>query len=90
MITVVATGLISYFVWYMQRHTNNKDAVHEALKILLRETLKLHYNEYMKRGSITTDELDNCNDIYEVYHQLKGNGTGTKMIKDLRNLDIKE
>ena len=44
----------------------------------------------MKKGFVTFEELESANEVYEAYHNLKGNGTGTKMIEEIRKLPIKE
>lgn len=44
----------------------------------------------MQKGYVTFEELENVNEVYDAYHNLKGNGTGTKMIEEIRKLPIKE
>ena len=41
-------------------------------------------------GCIDTDGLDNVGVIYQAYHGLKGNGTGTNLYKRVCALPIKE
>ena len=41
-------------------------------------------------GYIDTDGLDNVGIIYQAYHGLKGNGTGTNLYKRVCALPIKE
>ena len=45
---------------------------------------------YLAQGSISTDALDNIIILYEAYHALGGNGTGTKLYKDVLALPVKE
>lgn len=40
----------------------------------------------MDRGYIDSDELEHCERVYELYHALGGNGSGTRMMDDLRKL----
>lgn len=90
LLSVVMTALCTYTVWILQQNRTKKDHSHDALKILLKSQLKEYYLEYTERGYVTTDELDACIEIYETYHNLGGNGTGTKMIEDVKRLPIKE
>ena len=89
-ISIVTTALSGYLVWWLQQNKSKKDYTQEALKILLKSELKKVYIELVKKGFVTFDELENANEIYEAYHNLKGNGTGTKMIEEIRKLPIKE
>ena len=77
-------------MWWLQQNKSKKDYTQEALKILLKSELKKEYIELIKKGFVTFDELENVNEVYEAYHNLKGNGTGTKMIEEIRKLPIKE
>ena len=89
-ISIVTTALSGYLVWWLQQNKSKKDYTQEALKILLKGELKKVYIELVKKGFVTFDELESANEIYEAYHNLKGNGTGTKMIEEIRKLPIKE
>ena len=77
-------------MWWLQQNKSKKDYTQEALKILLKGELKKVYIELVKKGFVTFEELESANEIYEAYHNLKGNGTGTKMIEEIRKLPIKE
>lgn len=61
-----------------------------AMKALLKNELKQLHREYMDRGNITADELDNFSNLYNAYHALGGNGTGTKFYNDVLTLEIVE
>ena len=89
-ISIVTTSLSGYLVWWLQQNKSKKDYTQEALKILLKSELKKEYIELMQKGYVTFEELENVNEVYEAYHNLKGNGTGTKMIEEIRNLPLKE
>ena len=77
-------------MWWLQQNKSKKDYTQEALKILLKSELKKEYIEFMQKGYVTFEDLENVNEVYEAYHNLKGNGTGTKMIEEIRKLPIKE
>lgn len=40
----------------------------------------------MRHGYIDSDELEHIERVYELYHELGGNGSGTRMMEDLRKL----
>lgn len=89
-ISIVTSAVSGYLVWWLQQNKSKKDYTQEALKILLKSELKKEYIELIKKGFVTFDELESVNEVYEAYHNLKGNGTGTKMIEEIRKLPIKE
>ena len=46
--------------------------------------------QYIERGCITRDEYETMQDLYKPYIKLGGNGSGTKIMKELENLPIRE
>mgnify|MGYP007032334287 FL=1 len=91
MLSIVLTSLCGYLTWYMQKKVTLKSSTSEALKILLRKELRELYQEAHRRGYTTLDELEEYNELYEIYHnQLNGNGTGTKLFNDYQKLEVKE
>ena len=45
-------------------------------------------NFYIVTGEITLEELESLEEIYQGYHGLGGNGTGTAIIEKCRKLPI--
>jgi hypothetical protein len=46
--------------------------------------------QYINRGWITEDEYQTLLELYEPYKKLGGNGSGTKIIKEVEKLPIKK
>ena len=44
----------------------------------------------VKRNAITYTELERASTMYEAYHGLGGNGTGTAIMEELRRLHIQK
>ena len=61
-----------------------------ALVALLHDRLYFACQEYIKAGEITVDDLDNLGMLYEIYHALGGNGTGTNLYNRCCKLKIIE
>lgn len=58
-------------------------------RVLLRnELVRMHRDWFEERGYITLEALEYAENTYEVYHELKGNGSGTKLWEDLKVLPI--
>ncbi|BAK99051.1 hypothetical protein OBV_18530 [Oscillibacter valericigenes Sjm18-20] len=59
-----------------------------GIQALLRDRILRAYYHYQERGTITLHGLDNVNKLYEQYHNLGGNGTVTKLVNDLREMEV--
>lgn len=63
----------------------------KALRTLLRnELVQMHRYWVEEKGYITLEALEYAEDTYTTYHDLGGNGSGTKLWLDLKALPIKE
>lgn len=47
-----------------------------------------YHDKYMELGSIPPYAFENFCDMYESYHELGGNGTGTKMYEEIKDLHL--
>ena len=59
-----------------------------GIQALLRDRIIQAYYHYSERGWITLHGLENVEALYKEYHALGGNGTVTKLVEDLRELDF--
>ena len=60
-----------------------------ALVILLRETIEWRYQLYLERETITKEEYKDFEELYQVYHRLGGNGTGTRMWDEIKKKTVR-
>lgn len=65
-------------------------AVEKGIQALLRDRIVQAYYNYIDRGFITLHGLENINRMYTEYHNLGGNGTVTKLVEDLRKLEVRD
>ena len=56
---------------------------------LLHDLIFKNCSDYIKKGEITINELNNLEELYKSYHALGGNGTGTELFERCKDLDIK-
>lgn len=66
------------------RESNNKGTM-----LLLRVQLIEYHDKYVKKGSIPSYAYQNFLEMYEVYHELGGNGMVTKMKEEIEELHFK-
>lgn len=92
----VGKALYSKFKKELKEYTTKqeKESQEQALLragviALLHDRIYTLCQEYLKQGEITTDDLDNLGMLYESYHSIGGNGTGTQLYKRCCNLKIR-
>lgn len=72
------------------RKTNERLKTHDsALIAILHDKLYTRCNEYLVRGYVTVAEMNNLKYLYNSYHELGGNGTGTALYERVLALPIK-
>ena len=75
------------YLWNKLKYYDNKQKnTDEGLRALLKDRLISIYTEVKKDKYITFDQMDRANMIYKAYHGLGGNGTGTAIIAELREM----
>lgn len=57
--------------------------------VLLKVKLFEYHDKYMELGFIPSYAYENFCDMYESYHELGGNGTGTKMYEEIKQLHLR-
>lgn len=72
-----------------EKESQEQDLLKSGVIALLHDRIYTLCQEYLKQGEITTDDLDNLGMLYESYHSIGGNGTGTQLYKRCCNLKIK-
>ena len=87
--TIVTTSLCGYIVWYLQKHTCFKDDTRTVNKILLRSELRQRHKQLMIDGEIEAWELTELIELHSIYKKLNGNGSGDRMIAEIKTLKLK-
>lgn len=79
---------------YLLKRQKASDARQRATELgiqaLLRDRIIQAYYHYSERGWITLHGLENVEALYKEYHALGGNGTVTKLVEDLRELEVRD
>ncbi len=89
-------GLVSLITFFVTRADKKKEkeeangtAQSRMLKGLAHDRICFLGECYLRRGYITKDEYENLHDyLYEPYHDLGGNGTAEKIIKEVDELPM--
>ena len=83
------TAITNAILTVLKRKKKKKTPEQKAMIVLLRRELRELYNEIKANNYVTIDELEEFDEIYEVYHDLGGNGRGTKMYDYVHNMKMK-
>lgn len=93
-ISIALPSILSFLIWQLKRTmiTREKDnlAIKAGIKTLLKSKMCELHKEYVARGCINSNELAGFIEIYNDYHNLNGNGTGTIWMRDVEELPRKE
>jgi len=61
-----------------------------GMRELIKMELKSKHGEYMDSNKISSEDLHNFEELYNCYHNLGGNGTGTKWYEEVLTLPIRD
>ena len=89
-LAIFTSVLASSGLWvFLSTRFDKKDAEREILIGIGHIEIVFFGMQYIERGWITQDEYDTLCELYEPYIKLGGNGSGTKIMKEVEKLPIK-
>ena len=89
-LAIFTSVLASSGLWvFLSTRFDKKDAEREILIGIGHIEIVFFGMQYIDRGWITQDEYDTLCGLYEPYIKLGGNGSGTKIMKEVEKLPIK-
>lgn len=89
-LAIFTSILASSGLWvFLSTRFDKKDAEREILIGIGHIEIVFFGMQYIDRGWITQDEYDTLCELYEPYVKLGGNGSGTKIMKEVEKLPIK-
>ena len=84
-------ALVAGIFGVYQRNRDRKDDTREALRMMFYKSIKQSAKEYIERGSITSEELEDLIEEHRIYHDtLKGNGFLDQRMKQVRALPVQD
>lgn len=95
-IAIISSGALSTLIsglfnlWQARR--KRQDGVREGIKILLYDRIKHLGKQYIERGYISAEELEDLTTMHEIYHNpdgLNGNGFLDAIMRNVKQLPIK-
>lgn len=90
-ITIITAILASTGLWtFLGNRVERSTAEKELLVGIGHIELVFFGLQYIERGWLTKDEYETMQDLYKPYVKLGGNGSGTKIMKEIEKLPIRE
>ena len=90
-LTVITSLIASSGLWaFLGSRLERSSAERELIVGIGHIELVFFGMQYIERGWITRDEYETMQDLYKPYVKLGGNGSGTKIMKELEKLPIRE
>ena len=90
-LTIITSLLASSGLWaFLGSRLERNSAERELIVGIGHIELVFFGMQYIERGWITRDEYDTMQELYKPYVKLGGNGSGTKIMKELDELPIRE
>ena len=90
-LTVFTSLLASSGLWaFLGTRLERNSAERELIVGIGHIELVFFGMQYIERGWITRDEYDTMQGLYKPYVKLGGNGSGTKIMKELEKLQIRD
>ena len=86
---LASQGFWSYLLYKVQKRDERFDLRKKADLVILRDLVYRYCKEAIVRGFTTFDEFDNVTALYDVYEDLGGNGTGSKLYEEYCKLPKK-
>ena len=87
--SLLAAILLSGFNYIKYKYSSNKLIKEGVLAILHNKIYNLG-KQYIDRESISLEDMKDFEYLYEAYHNLGGNGTGTEIYERVKNLPIRQ
>ena len=89
-LTIVGSVVASSGFWaYIQKRSERNDVKTQVLKGLAHDRIISLGMRYIERGWITQDEYENLYEyLYKPYKKMGGNGSGDRVMDEVRKLPI--
>lgn len=82
--------VLGYIVWLLQQQKKTRDANSDGTRALIMIKLIEYHDKYCPLGYVPSYVYQNVGILYEAYKGLKGNGMITRMVEELKQLEIRK
>lgn len=86
--SLLASILLSVFNHFKYK-TKEYDLIKEGVVAILHNKIYTLGKQYIEQGYTSLEDMKDFEYLYDAYHNLGGNGTGTEIYKRVKNLPIR-
>lgn len=91
LLTIFTSILASSGLWAFLNNQFEKNGAEKELILGIGHIELVFFGmRYIERGWVTRDEYESMLELYKPYVKLGGNGSGTKIMKEIEKLPIRE
>lgn len=80
--------LLGYLIWVLKEDRKDRKAANLGMKEILGYMIDRFYEEFMIKGSITTEQRNTFDSIYKAYAANKGNGARKMKWEEVQKIHI--
>lgn len=89
-VSILIAGAVGWVGKTLYSTIQEQKALKKAVKALLHDRLYQSCRYYINQGYVDPEGLTNVGFVYEAYHELHGNGTGTNLYERMKALPLRE
>lgn len=91
LLAAIVGGLVVYVKGVVKRGNDHDKAMEQGMRALLRQQLIDYHRDYVVSGHACPVRVkEQATSVYAAYHDLGGNGTGTKLYQEIMNTHVEE
>ena len=83
------TTLVNAYLNYLNKKNENKSNISKALMCLLGYEIKSECQKLIKAKAVDLNDLEQLNELNEIYHQMGGNGYVKTLMDNVKRLEVK-
>ncbi len=84
----VLTAAVKHLYSKQKAQAARQDAVEEGVKALLHDRIYQGYADCLKKGYASVEDIENLEYLYQPYHALGGNSTGTELFERVKKMPV--
>lgn len=89
-VSILVAGIMGWMSKTLWATIQDQKALKKGVKAMLHDRLYQSCRYYIQQGYVDSEGLTNVGLVYEAYHELKGNGTGTNLYERMKALPLRE
>lgn len=89
-VSILVAGIMGWMGKTLWATIQEQKALKKGVKAMLHDRLYQSCRYYLHQGYVDVEGLTNVGVIYEAYHELHGNGTGTNLYERVESLPVRE